>query len=128
LHLKCDFLVSNFAFTFNFLCRYIEAGAVLTPPPAGQSESQSPAPAAAAAVARALSELERVLGGGAPPAALHPVKDLKLQNMEAVEACHELARLVAAVPTLPPSVVGLYKLECIWPIALESACFQPLSL
>ena len=94
----------------------LEAGAVLTPPVitaavAGQSHSQpSTAPAAAAAVARALSELERTLnsggggGGGGGPSALHPVKDLKIQDIASVEACHDHARLVAAVPPLPPSV------------------------
>ena len=77
----------------------IDASAVLTTP----GTSGSPAPAAAAAVARALSEIERVLSNGTP-AALHPVKDLKLQDLAAVEACHEHARLVAAVPALPSSV------------------------
>ncbi|ACO62654.1 predicted protein, partial [Micromonas commoda] len=77
----------------------IDASAVLTTP----GTSGSPAPAAAAAVARALSEIERVLSNGTP-AALHPVKDLKLQDLAAVEACHAHARLVAAVPALPSSV------------------------
>lgn len=62
-----------------------------------------PAAAAAAAAARALSDLERALGGRAP-AALHPVRDLKLQDMDAVEACNQLAYLVAAVPPLPTAV------------------------
>lgn len=90
----------------------LEASAVLTPPvvtaaaATGQSHSQpSTAPAAAAAVARALAEVERTLSSsGEGPSALHPVKDLKLQDIAAVEACHEHARLVAAVPSLPPKV------------------------
>jgi antiviral helicase SKI2 len=77
----------------------VEQGALLEAP----TDGSSPPPAAAAAAARALSALEKTLSNGSP-AALHPVKDLKLANVAAVELCHEHSRLVSRLPPLPPSV------------------------
>ena len=74
-------------------------------PKTGSSSSRAPPSASfAAAAARALAELERVCADtSAPPAPLHPTKDLKLADIASVEACLEHARLVAAVPSLPKS-------------------------
>jgi antiviral helicase SKI2 len=77
----------------------VEQGALLEAP----TDGSSPTPAAAAAAARALSALEKTLSNGSP-AALHPVKDLKLADVAAVELCHEHSRLVSRLPPLPPSV------------------------
>ena len=89
----------------------VEPSAVLTPPSSatgsgsvlGSFPRATPSPVAAAASSRALSDFSRALARGAP-ASLDPVRDLKLGDVAAVEACHELARLVAEVPPLPPSV------------------------
>ena len=89
----------------------VEPSAVLTPPsgatgagaPRNPNPNPTPSPVAAAASSRALSDLSRALAAGAP-ASLDPVRDLKIGDVAAVEACHELARVVAAVPPLPPSV------------------------
>ena len=91
----------------------VEPSALLTPPSSatgsksvlGSFPRATPSPVAAAASSRALSEesarsraLLQLEGG------VDPVRDLKLGDVAAVEACHELARLVAEVPPLPPSV------------------------
>ena len=84
----------------------VDAVALLAETPkTGSSSSRAPPSASfAAAAARALAELERVCADtSAPPAPLHPTKDLKLADIASVEACLEHARLVAAVPSLPKS-------------------------
>ena len=93
----------------------IDASAVLTTP----GTSGSPAPAAAAACRARLSETLKEFSATAPPAALHPVKDLKLQDLAAVEACHAHARLVAAVPALPSSVAPRLR---AWHALLDAPC------
>ena len=90
----------------------VEPSAVLTPPSSatgsksvlGSFPRATPSPVAAAASSRALSDFSRALARARARASLDPVRDLKLGDVAAVEACHELARLVAEVPPLPPSV------------------------
>ena len=72
-----------------------------------QPDGDSITPDITAAAARTLGELEKVSSASfQPPAPLHPTKDLKITDVNAVEACHELSRLIQAVPILPKSVTS----------------------